>query len=61
MQARAVKTASSTGVLNNNDILLSKKFPREGWDLAAKKMNQENDDQLLFPDLFEDEIIDDWE
>jgi len=33
---------------------------REGWDLAFKKMNEEGDDQLLLPDLFEDENLEEW-
>ena len=33
---------------------------REGWDQAFKKMNEEGDDQLLLPDLFEDEKLEEW-
>jgi antitoxin MazE len=33
---------------------------REGWDQAFKKMNEEGDDQLLLPDLFEDENLEEW-
>jgi antitoxin ParD1/3/4 len=32
--------------------------PREGWDTAFKKMHDNGDDQLLIPDVFEDENID---
>ena len=34
--------------------------PREGWDQAFIKMNEEGDDQLLLPDLFEDENLEEW-
>ena len=34
--------------------------PREGWDQAFKKMNEEGDDQLILPDLFEDENLEEW-
>ncbi len=34
--------------------------PRDGWDQAFKKMNEEGDDQLLLPDLFEDENLEEW-
>lgn len=34
--------------------------PRQGWDQAFKKMNEEGDDQLLLPDLFEDENLEEW-
>jgi antitoxin MazE len=33
---------------------------RKGWDQAFKKMNEEGDDQLLLPDLFEDENLEEW-
>ena len=33
---------------------------REGWDQAFKKMNEEGDDQLLLPDLFDDENLEEW-
>ena len=33
---------------------------REGWDQAFKKMNEEGDDQLLLPDMFEDENLEEW-
>ena len=33
---------------------------REGWDQAFKKMNEEGDDQLILPDLFEDENLEEW-
>ena len=33
---------------------------REGWDQAFQKMNEEGDDQLLLPDLFEDENLEEW-
>jgi antitoxin MazE len=47
-------------ILNDTDILLKKKIPREGWDLAAQELHRENGDQLLLPDVFEDEILDEW-
>lgn len=34
--------------------------PRQGWDQVFKKMNEEGDDQLLLPDLFEDENLEEW-
>jgi len=36
------------------------KKPREGWAEAAKAAHQEGEDQLLFPDVFEDETMEDW-
>ena len=37
-----------------------KKVPREGWDLAAKKMHERGDDQLLIPDVLDDDMEIEW-
>ena len=42
-------------------ILKPVKPPREGWDEAFKRMHEEGDDELLFPDILPDDIIEDWE
>lgn len=34
--------------------------PRKNWELAFKKMHENGDDQLLMPDVFEDESFDEW-
>ena len=34
--------------------------PRENWETEFKKMRSNNDDQLLIPDSFEDENLDEW-
>jgi antitoxin MazE len=34
--------------------------PRKGWDKAFKEMNANGDDQLLIPDIFEDENPGEW-
>jgi len=41
-------------------ILKPKTTPRKGWTEAFQKMHQNNDDQLLIPDVFEDEIFEEW-
>ena len=33
---------------------------RDGWEVAAKKAHQHKDDELLIPDVFEDENMEDW-
>ena len=33
---------------------------RQGWEEAFKKMAQNGDDQLVIPDVFDDEDIADW-
>ena len=34
-------------------------IPRQGWEDAFKKMNENGDDGLLIPDVFEDEMGED--
>ena len=34
--------------------------PREGWEKAFKKMNENGDDKSLMTDVFEDESFDEW-
>jgi antitoxin MazE len=34
--------------------------PRKGWEKAFKEMNDNQDDRLLIPDAFEDEISEEW-
>jgi len=34
--------------------------PRKGWEKAFKEMNDNHDDRLLIPDVFEDEISEEW-
>jgi len=33
--------------------------PREGWGEAFRQMHENGEDELLIPDVFEDEIIED--
>jgi hypothetical protein len=44
-------------VVSFNEHLLS---PRKNWAEAAKQMRLAGDDQLLTPDVFEDEDLDWW-
>ena len=41
-------------------ILKPKSNPRKGWEKSFKQMNANGDDQLLFDDVFEDEIFEEW-
>lgn len=48
-------------ILEKDHIILRPvKQPRQGWAEAFKKMHDEGDDQLLIPDVFEDEEFDEW-
>ncbi len=41
-------------------ILKPIQSPRKGWEKAFKEMNENNDDQLLFNDVFENENLEEW-
>ena len=41
-------------------ILKPNHTPRKNWEKAFKKMNEEKDDELLIPDVFDDENFDVW-
>ena len=41
-------------------ILKPKKTPRKGWDKAFKKMHENGDDELLLPDVFDNESFEEW-
>ena len=34
--------------------------PRRGWEKAFKEMHDNQDDRLLMPDVFDDEISEEW-
>ncbi len=38
-------------------ILKPKTVPRKNWEKSFKKMNNNNDDKILMPDIFDDEKI----
>ena len=35
--------------------------PRKNWEDAFEKMRKNNDDQLLFNDVFDDESMEEWD
>ena len=34
--------------------------PKQGWDAAFKKMHDSQEDHLLMPDMFQEEIDEEW-
>ena len=48
--------------VDEKGILLksNNQFPRKGWAKAFKRMAKKGDDTLLMPDVFEDEISEEW-
>ena len=45
-------------ILENGYILIKPtRQPRQGWNTAFKSMHENGDDELLIPDVFEDETF----
>lgn len=48
-------------ILEKDQIILKPiATPRKDWEKAFEKMHKNNDDQLVFNDVFEDENIEEW-
>jgi antitoxin MazE len=48
-------------ILEKEQIVLKPiDVPRNNWEREFKRMRSDNDDQLLIPDVFEDENLDEW-
>ena len=43
------------------DIPATKTSVRKGWAAAARKAHKQGDDQLITPDIFEDDKVEDWQ
>lgn len=41
-------------------VIKPKKTPRQGWDNAFKTMHENGDDNLLLPDVLDDENFEEW-
>ena len=48
-------------ILKKEQIILeSIDSPRKNWEKSFEKMRENNDDRLLFNDIFEDENFEEW-
>ncbi|GGE35116.1 AbrB/MazE/SpoVT family DNA-binding domain-containing protein [Psychroflexus planctonicus] len=48
-------------ILEKGQIILKPiDTPRKNWEKAFKEMNANDDDKLLFDDVFDDENFDEW-
>ena len=48
-------------ILEKGQIILKPiDSPRKNWEKAFEKMRENNDDRLLFNDVFEDENFEEW-
>jgi antitoxin MazE len=41
-------------------VIRPKSKPRKGWEQAFKQMSENDDDRLLFDDVFDDENLEEW-
>lgn len=41
-------------------VIKPKKTPRQGWDNVFKTMHENGDDNLLLPDVLDDENFEEW-
>ena len=47
--------------LDNDQIIIKPiSSPRNGWEESFKKMAENDDDRLLFNDVFDDENLEEW-
>lgn len=47
--------------LENEQIVIKPiKEPRQGWNESFKEMAENGDDELVIPDVFEDEEFEEW-
>jgi antitoxin MazE len=65
LPAYFIKNAQLKDEINieiKGDTLIVKPLhkPRENWALACKKMHSNADDNLIIPDVFDDEKLNDW-
>lgn len=54
----SLKSAVNVSLDGNNIVI--KAQPRQGWAEAAKRLHAEGGDELLIPNVFEDETFEDW-
>lgn len=48
-------------ILENEQIVIKPvKEPRQGWSESFEDMAKKGDDELLIPDVFEDEEVEEW-
>ena len=51
---------SAVQIFMENGSIVIKPALRRGWEEAAQEMHAAGDDELLLPEVFEDENIDAW-
>jgi antitoxin MazE len=60
LRALQLKAKSAVNISMENNKIIIRPSPRQGWADAARQMAQTGDDELLLPDVFKDEDLSWW-
>lgn len=61
MQSLGISEKSAITMQIEKDGIRIRKAPsRDGWEEAAKRMRANEDDELLIPSVFDDELEEEW-
>lgn len=52
---------SAVTITLDDDTIVIKKQPRQGWAEAAQQAHKNGDDQLVIPDVFPGENTEEWQ
>lgn len=52
---------SAVTITTDGDAIIIKTQPRQGWAEAARQAHDNGDDQLIAPDVFPDENMEEWQ
>lgn len=52
---------SAVTITIDGDAIIIKSQPRQGWAEAARQAHNNGDDQLIAPDVFPDENMEEWQ
>jgi antitoxin MazE len=55
-----LSTKSTVRIVVEKGAIVIRPGIRQGWEDAAMTMHQNGDDELLIPDIFKDEPMEDW-
>ena len=55
-----LSTKSTVRIAVEKGAIVIRPGVRQGWEDSALRMHQNGDDELLIPDVFEDEPMEDW-
>lgn len=56
----SLSVKSAVNITLEGENIVIKVEPRQGWATAAMKAHEQQEDNLLIPDVFEDDNLEDW-